>query len=71
MQIANQLAATAFGTIPTDRAKTFYRVESWSSGMFIADFATQAEAAFFAISDARERGCRYDHKVSTVTMQGA
>lgn len=67
----NILETTEFGTIPVDRVKTFYRVESWNTGSFIADFATEAEAKAFSISDARARGCRYDHKVSTRIMRGA
>jgi hypothetical protein len=66
--IKNSLPLTELGFIPSDRAKTFYRVESWNTGSFIADFATQAEAKSFAISDARANGCRYDHKVSTCTL---
>ena len=64
------LPTTEFGTIPNTRKKTFYRVESWS-GRFIADFSSKIEAAKFAISDARDKGLQYDHKVSTVTLVGA
>ncbi len=71
MSNTNQLPMTALGTIPSDRAKTFFRVESWNTGSFIADFATQSEAQDFAISDARANGCRYDHKVSTCILKGA
>jgi hypothetical protein len=71
MSNTNQLPMTALGTIPSDRAKTFYRVESWNTGSFIADFATKAEAQAFAISDAHANGCRYDHKVSTCILKGA
>lgn len=71
MSNTNQLPMTSLGTIPSDRAKTFYRVESWNTGSFIADFATKAEAQAFAISHARANGCRYDHKVSTCILKGA
>ena len=71
MSNTNQLPMTTLGTIPSDRAKTFYRVESWNTGSFIADFATKAEAQTFAISNARANGCRYDHKVSTCILKGA
>lgn len=71
MSNTKQLPMTTLGTIPSDRAKTFYRVESWNTGSFIADFATKAEAQAFAISDARANGCRYDHKVSTCILKGA
>lgn len=62
---------THFGTIPADRAYTFYRVETWNSGIFVADFATKAEAEKFAISDARAKCCRYDHKVSRMHKTGS
>ena len=71
MTTANQLSLTALGTIPSDRAKTFYRVESWNTGSFIADFANKLEAQSFAIIDARVKGCRYDHKVSTCILKSA
>lgn len=71
MSNTNQLPMTELGFIPNDRQKTFFRVESWNTGSFIADFATKAEAQAFAISDARARGCRYDHKVSTCILRGA
>jgi hypothetical protein len=69
--IKNSLPLTELGFIPSDRAKTFYRVESWNTGSFIADFASQSEAKSFAISDARAKGCRYDHKVCTMRMAGS
>ena len=71
MTNTKQLPMTTIGTIPSNRAKTFYRVESWNTGSFIADFATKAEAQAFAISDARANGCRYDHKVSTCIVKDA
>lgn len=64
------LPTTEFGTIPSDRQKTFFRVENWN-GRFIADFGTEHEAKQFAITDARAKGARYDHKVSTVHLRGA
>lgn len=67
--MSNALPFTELGLIPSSRQKTFFRVERWS-GSFVADFATKAEADDFAISDARANGCRYDHKVSTVTLTG-
>ena len=64
------LPTTEFGTIPSDRQKTFFRVENWN-GRFLADFGTEREAKQFAITDARAKGARYDHKVSTVHLRGA
>jgi hypothetical protein len=64
------LPATEFGIIPSDRQRTFFRVENWN-GRFLADFGTEREAKQFAIADARAKGARYDHKVSTVHLRGA
>lgn len=62
------LPLTYFGTIPNDRQYVFYRVEEYKGGHFVADFALKSQAESFAISDARAKGCRYDHKVSTVKI---
>lgn len=59
------------GMIGSDYPKEFFRVEDWRSGRMIADFTLHGEAAQFAICDAREKGCRYDHKVSRVTLTAA
>ena len=68
--IKNSLPLTELGFIPSNRATVFYRVESWN-GRFIADFALKSQAEEFAISDARAKGCRYDHKVCTMRMTGS
>jgi hypothetical protein len=62
--IKNALPLTHLGLVPNNRTCVFYRVETWSGGVFVADFALRSQAEEFAISDARAKGCRYDHKVS-------
>lgn len=62
------LPLTALGNVPASRSKVFFRVSTWSTGAFVADFATRAEAQAFAISDARARGCDYDHSVAEIKM---
>jgi len=64
------LSTTEFGTIPSDRQKTFFRVENWN-GRFIADFSTEKEAKQFAITDARAKSARYDYKVSIIHLKGS
>lgn len=59
-----QLNLDPLGRIPEDYPPRFFRVSYWSSGMRVADFSTDGEAAAFAIADARAQKCRYDHKVS-------
>jgi hypothetical protein len=66
--IKNALPLTHLGNIPNDRNATFYRVEEWKNGYFVADFALKSEAESFAISDARAKNCKYDHKVSRVVL---
>ena len=56
------------GRISAEYPKTFFRVEKWSNGARVADFTTEAEAAAFAIENAREVGCRYDHKVCRMSL---
>lgn len=65
-----QLNLDTLGRIAADCPATFFRVETWSTGKRVADFTTQTEAEAFAISDAREAGCRYDHKVATIRARG-
>jgi hypothetical protein len=67
--IQNALPLTHAGFIPDNRKSVFYRVESWN-GRFIADFALKSQASEFAITHARNTGCRYDHKVSQVELSG-
>ena len=69
--INNALPFTHMGFIPKDRNAVFYRVETWKGGHFVADFALKSQAADFAISDARAKGCRYDHKVSQIKLTTA
>ena len=66
--INNALPLTHLGLIPSDRNCVFYRVETWQGGHFVADFALRSQADDFAISDARTKGCRYDHKVSQMKL---
>lgn len=54
--------------IPPSYPRVFFRVETWATGRYVADFTTEREALAFAISDAKQAGCRYDHKVSRVHM---
>jgi len=57
--------------IPANYPAVWFRVESWSTGRYVADFTSHPEAAAFAISHAKEFGCRYDHKVSTMRRTAA
>lgn len=68
MKYISKLPLDHLGRIPENRQVHFYRVETWNDGYFVADFALKAEAHAFAIEDARERGCQYDHKVSHITL---
>jgi hypothetical protein len=54
--------------IPSTYPKSFFRVETWRTGSYVADFTSEAEASAFAIQHAKDTGCRYDHKVSRVHM---
>ena len=58
------------GMIPATWPKTFFRVEMYLTGSRVADFTTRGEAGRFAITDARERGCRYDHRIIQMTLGG-
>lgn len=62
-----QINLDKFGRLPEGCPTVFYRVEAWA-GSRIADFTTHGEAAAFAIADAQAKGCRYDHKVSKMTI---
>lgn len=64
-----QLKLDALGMIPADYPRTFYRVEHYATGRYLADFTTETEAYKFAY--ASTHGGRYDHKVSTMHMTGA
>lgn len=63
-----QLHLDAMGRITADYPAVFFRVSKWSNDCRVADFTNEDEAKMFAISNARETGCRYDHKVSTMKM---
>jgi len=54
--------------IPSTHPKSFFRVETWNTRSYVADFTTEAEALAFAIQHAKDTGCRYDHRVSRVYM---
>ena len=55
---------------PTGWPVVFYRVSFWDTGLYIADFDNEAEARAFAIKNARESGCRFDHKVERLALIG-
>ncbi len=65
-----QLNLDVMGRITADYPAKFFRVENWNTGRRIADFDDKAEADAFAISDARQSGCQYDHKVATMKLTG-
>lgn len=65
-----KLPLDSLGRIPAASPRVFYRVENWATGSRVADFSTLPEAHAFAVSDARKRGCRFDHKISTVRLTG-
>lgn len=69
MKYTSQLPLTHLGLIPAGRNAIFYRVETARGGHFVADFGLKSEAARFAIEDARAKGCRHDHTVSTVILK--
>lgn len=64
-----RLTPDCLGRITAEYPATFYRVSTWATERRVADFSTHGEAAAFAITDARESGCRYDHKVSTMHVR--
>ena len=61
-----RLYLTNTGHIPSNYPRTFYRVETWATGHYVADFTNEGEAATFAIKDAA--ALRYDHKVSRINL---
>lgn len=63
-----QLQLDAMGRITADFPAVFFRVSTWAVERRVADFTNEDEAKMFAITDAREKGCRYDHKVSTMKI---
>ena len=63
-----QINLTETGHLSANHPATFYRVSNWNTGRRVADFDNQAEANAFAISDAREAGCRYDHRVEVMRI---
>jgi hypothetical protein len=63
-----QLHLDQLGCITKEYPRRFYRVSKWSNDLRVADFTTQSEAHAFAIKDAKETGCKYDHKVSTMNI---
>lgn len=69
--LAGALVGGYFGEVPKDRALSFYRVETWKGGHFVADFALKSQAVECAIKHAKATGCRNDHKVSSIIMRGA
>lgn len=64
-----KLKLDELGMIPASYPKTFYRVSTWNTCAFVADFTTEAEAV--RASYARNHGGRFDHKVSTMHLAGA
>ena len=66
-----ELHLDKFGRIAEGTPEVFFRVETWLTGMRLADFTTEAEASAFAIADAAAKRCRYDHKVSCIVIAQA
>lgn len=64
-----QLKLNDLGMIPANYPKVFFRVSTWNTGSFVADFTTEAEA--IVASYASKNGTKYDHKVSTMKLVGA
>lgn len=56
------------GRITKEYPSTFYRLTNWMNGTYVADYSTEAEA--ISASYASKNGTRYDHKVSTMHIQG-
>ena len=66
-----QLNLDQLGRITSEYPAVFFRVSTWSTERRVADFTTESEAQRFAIDHAKEAGCRYDHKVSTMKISRA
>lgn len=64
-----KLQLNELNMIPANYPKKFFRVSTWNTGAFVADFTIEAEA--IAASYASLNGTKYDHKVSTMQMVGA
>ncbi|GGA64629.1 hypothetical protein [Pelagibacterium lentulum] len=64
-----KLKLDALGMIPADYPKTFYRVSTWSTDSYVADYSSEDEAK--KASFASTHGGRFDHKVSTMHLAGA
>jgi hypothetical protein len=64
-----QIQLDRFGRLPVSCPAVFFRVETWMDNRRVADFTTEAEAAAFAIDDAKARGFRYDHKVACMNLR--
>lgn len=67
--LKDALPSGHMGEIPPERTASFYRVETWKGGHFVADFALKSQADKCAIENARATGCRYDHKVSRLILR--
>ncbi len=61
-----KLQQDALGRVTKDYPAVWFRVSTWATERFVADFTTQAEAEKFAVEDAK--GLRYDHKVSKMRL---
>lgn len=66
-----QLNLDQLGRITAEYPAVFFRVSTWTTERRVADFSNEDEAKRFAITHAKETGCRYDHKVSTMKISRA
>lgn len=63
-----KLQLDELGMIPATYPKSFYRVEDYRSGRYIADFTSEGEAQ--AAAYASSTGLRFDHKIASMTLSG-
>jgi len=63
-----KLQLNAIGNIPADYPAIWFRVSTYATESFVADYSTEAEAV--KASYASTHGGRLDHKVATMRLSG-
>jgi len=63
-----KLSLNAIGNIPADYPAIWFRVSTWATDSYVADYSTEAEA--IKASYASTHGGRLDHKVATMHLSG-
>lgn len=62
-----KLELDSLGMVPATYPKKFYRLTTWATGRYVADYDSLSEAK--AASYASKNGTKYDHKVSTMEIR--